>query len=123
MKLTPESNITFLTFLVSQYAVHNVHRAFPSVRIVTAAIDDELDEVRLPVVAGHTLGEVSADGDFGARVVAMHDDVIDFEDEGGVDTPTGDALGNGVGVGLRFSRGVKKEKIAWVVKPGMGHIG
>ncbi|KLT40937.1 uridine kinase [Cutaneotrichosporon oleaginosum] len=117
----PQSNITFLTFLVSRYAVHSVHRAFPSVRIVTAAIDDELDEVRLPVVAGHTLGEVSAEGDFSARVVAMHEDAIDFE--GGVETPTGDALGNGVGVGLRFSRGEKKEKIAWVVKPGMGHVG
>ncbi|BEI84761.1 hypothetical protein CcaverHIS002_0501620 [Cutaneotrichosporon cavernicola] len=119
----PESNITFLTFLVSRYAVHSVHRAFPSVRIVTAAVDDELDEVRLPIMPGHTLGEVSADGDFGARVVAMHDDVIDFDSDGGFDTPTGDALGNGLGAGLRFSRGERKEKLAWVVRPGMGHIG
>lgn len=107
--------------------MHTVHRAFPSVRIVTAAIDDALDEVRLPIVPGHTLGEVAAEGDFGARVVAMHDEVIDFGD-GGLDTPTGDAIGHGIGSGLRFSRSAglgeeKKEKIAWVVKPGMGHIG
>ncbi|BEJ15613.1 hypothetical protein CspHIS471_0502180 [Cutaneotrichosporon sp. HIS471] len=41
----------------------------------------------------------------------------------GFDTPTGDALGNGLGAGLRFSRGERKEKLAWVVRPGMGHIG
>lgn len=103
--------------------MHTVHRAFPSVRIVTAAVDDQLDEVRLPVVAGNTLGEVSAEGDFSARLVAMHDDAIDFEGDDGVDTPTGDALGNGLGTGLRFSRGEKMEKIAWVVNPGMGHVG
>ncbi|GMK55938.1 hypothetical protein CspeluHIS016_0209940 [Cutaneotrichosporon spelunceum] len=115
----PESSITFLTFLVSRYAVHSVHRAFPSVRIATAAVDDHLDEVRLPIAPGHTLGEVSADGDFGARVVAMQDDVIDFGSDGELETPTGDRLG----ISLRFSRIERKEKIAWVVKPGMGHIG
>lgn len=104
--------------------MHTVHRAFPGVRIVTAAVDAELTEVRLPMTTGSGLGQVAVDGDL-ARVVALHDEVIDFGD--GVDTPTHDAVGGGIGAGLRFTRAqgrdAGKEKLAWVVSPGMGHIG
>lgn len=104
--------------------MHSVHRAFPSVRIVTAAIDDDLDEVRLPLARGMTLGEVAADGDFSARVVAMHEEVIDFETESDGEGEEGARVG---ATGLEFSRTETrrevKEKLAWVVSPGMGHIG
>ncbi|OCH86072.1 armadillo/beta-catenin/plakoglobin [Obba rivulosa] len=69
-------HIIFVTFLVARSGgIHVLQRAFPGVRIVCAAIDDELREMWLP----------------------------------GVDEGDGKAVTEG--------------RKAWVVEPGMGHIG
>lgn len=118
--LTAESNITFLAFIISRPAVHTVHRAFPSVRIVTAAVDAALEEVRFPLNRGSTTGQVAGDGDFTARLVATAEgvataeDVIDFDD----------CREKMLEFGRRPDAGKPpREKVAWVIKPGMGQIG
>lgn len=101
-RLTPERNITFLAFLISRPAVHTVRRAFPLVRIVTAALDPELVEVHFPLLAGVS-GEAAGDAEYASRVVARAEAASDVDE--GYD---GEVVG---------------EKVAWVVRPGMGHIG
>lgn len=83
-------------------------------RIVTAAIDPTLEEVRFPLHRGSTAGEAAGEGDFTARLVAGAEEVLDFDD-----------IDDGV---LEFGRrpdvgATPKEKVAWVIKPGMGQIG
>lgn len=113
--LTPlaENQITFLAFLVSRPAVHTLRRAFPQVRIVTAALDSELKEVHLPLLAGVS-GEAVGDADYGSRLVARADSAEDVDPAGASARMRRSGSGDG---------GVPKEKIAWVVRPGMGHIG
>jgi uridine kinase len=120
----PESNIIFLTFLIARRGHLSVHRAFPSVRIVTAAIDPGLQEMHFPL-NGLLLGEAAGEGDFGVRLIgderpgAIDDD---GDEEGGEDEKEEEMRR------LRFSRTKREsvsvtEKRAWVVSPGMGHIG
>lgn len=118
----PERHITFLTFLVSRQAVHTVRRAFPHVRIVTAAIDSRLDEVHLP---GSTGKLDAADPEFAARLIAQSD-VYDDASEAAA-TPTewrssNDAIPAAGERGQDLAAGVN-DRLAWVVLPGMGHIG
>lgn len=138
----PQDNIIFLTFLISRRGRYAVHHAFPQVRIITAAIDDGLREMHLPLTSV-VMGEAAGDADFAVRLV---DDTEDIEDDGlaengredwreGVEGLKTDGKGAGDGFKmperrteeLRFSRSKKgeerKEKRAWVVTPGFGHIG
>lgn len=92
-----------------------MHRAFPSVRIVTAAIDSALEEVRFPLHRGSTTGEAAGEGDLSARIVADAEEVIDFEDR---DDETVLSFGRRPDAGKP-----PKEKVAWVIQPGMGQIG
>lgn len=91
--------------------MQTVHRAFPSVRIVTAAIDSALEEVRFPLHKGSTTGEAAGEGDFTARLVE-EEEVIDLEQ--------GDR--EKLAFGRRGDTKVR-DKVAWVIKPGMGQIG
>ncbi|TXT09214.1 hypothetical protein VHUM_02688 [Vanrija humicola] len=117
----PERHITFLTFLVSRQAVHTVRRAFPHVRIVTAAIDSRLDEVHLPGSSGKL---DAADPEFAARLIAQSD-VYDDASEAAA-TPTewrnNDAGSAAAEREKDLAAGVN-DRLAWVVLPGMGHIG
>ena len=40
----PEENIILVSLLIAEQGVHNVAYAFPKVRIVTTAVDSELNE-------------------------------------------------------------------------------
>lgn len=100
--LTAETNITFLAFLLARRAVHTLRRAFPGVRIVTAALDGGLAEVRFPLMAGVS-GLAPGDAEYGSRLVARHDDARDVDE------------------GVELDK--EQVKVAWVVQPGMGHIG
>lgn len=122
----PESNIIFLTFLIARRGHLSVHRAFPSIRIVTAAIDPGLHEMHFPL-HGLLLGEAAGEGDFGVRLIGDErpggiGDDGDDEDEGEVNEKEEEMRR------LKFSRTKREsvsvtEKRAWVVSPGMGHIG
>lgn len=127
-------------------------------RIVTAAIDPELQEMHVPLSAA-VMGEAAGEADFGARLVDSKgdldvqgedtDDDDDDDGEGRDRKETDDVLEGGVGDGyhvppqlpeidgLRWDRRKRDtsggngaaggsgglEKRAWVVCPGMGHIG
>ncbi|KAL7422385.1 Uridine kinase [Cryptotrichosporon argae] len=138
-----EQNIIFLTYLVAARAVHTVRRAFPAVRIVTAAVDRGLEEMRFPLRAGPTNpeAEAEADGeaDFGVRIVAVdaqappQDTQAEAEADdqrATLERPEAETGEFKVHVSeldaLRFGRtqsAPATEKRAWVVSPGMGHIG
>lgn len=107
-ELTPESNITILAFLVSRHAVATMHRTFPSVRVVTAALDTGLSELKISFQSLATPGEGLSEGDFAARLVRSEH----IEDISGPRRS-----------GERRREGQEVEKVAWVVTPGMGHIG
>jgi uridine kinase len=119
----PESNIIFLTFLIARRGHLSVHRAFPSIRIVTAAIDPGLEEMHFPM-NGLLLGEAAGEGDFGASLIGdERPDEIDREEQ---EEEVGDKEAEMRR--LKFSRTKREsvsvtEKRAWVVSPGMGHIG
>lgn len=120
----PESNIIFLTFLIARRGHLSVHRAFPSVRIVTAAIDPGLQEMHFPL-NGLLLGEAAGEGDFGVRLIGDERPgaIDDDGDEEGAEDEKEEEMRR-----LRFSRTKREsvsvtEKRAWVVSPGMGHIG
>jgi len=117
----PESNIIFLTFLIARRGHLSVHRAFPQVRIVTAAVDPGLEEMHFPM-NGLLLGEAAGEGDFGAQFID--------ERPGDIDEKAEDVVGEKEAEmrRLKFSRTKREsvsvtEKRAWVVSPGMGHIG
>ncbi|ORX38266.1 uridine kinase family-domain-containing protein [Kockovaella imperatae] len=168
----PESNIIFLAFLISRRGLTTIRRAFPSVQVVTAAIDPDLYEMHLPL-GNAVLGEAAGEGDYSITVVE-HDTLglqrLNLKGDGGdsgfeagsslegyridnqnpnqvIDSDRPDS-GSGSGFGerrdagqetwsptkqqveeLKFSRDRKdsmkevKQKRAWVVSPGMGHIG
>lgn len=121
----PESNIIFLTFLIARRGHLSVHRAFPSIRIVTAAIDPGLEEMHFPM-NGLLLGEAAGEGDFGASLIGdERPDEIDHDREE-QEEEVGDKEAEMRR--LKFSRTKREsvsvtEKRAWVVSPGMGHIG
>lgn len=146
----PQTNIIFLTFLISRRGLYAVHHAFPSVRIVTAAIDDGLIEMHLPITSV-VMGEAAGDADFAVKVVNDFQDVGDQGDENegseegtrvdqedwraGVDGLKTDGKADVEGFKmpekrteeLKFSRKKKgdegQEKRAWVISPGIGHVG
>jgi uridine kinase len=132
----PEDHIIFLAFLISRHGQRSIQRAFPRVQIVTAAIDAGLQEMHLPMM-GLILGEAAGEADFAVRLVDAPEDVAA---EGSLDQLDGEERGDQAGMGdgfklpatqaeqLKFSRkkreeGMASEKRAWVVSPGMGHIG
>jgi uridine kinase len=119
----PEANIIFLTFLIARRGHLSVHRAFPSIRIVTAAIDPGLEEMHFPL-NGLLLGEAAGEGDFGAQFIDERPGNIEREGENEEEVDEKEAERRR----LRFSRTKREsvgvtEKRAWVVSPGMGHIG
>lgn len=150
----PQERIIFLAFLISRQGLRSVRRAFPRVQIVTAAIDEELREMHLPM-RWQTMGEVAGEGDYAIRVFESEriDDVDEaegqqsqLEAERAAEDGRGDLrnalqldqdqlvkdITKSVGKmaeGLRFSRERRRdgedtsEKRAWVIAPGMGHIG
>ena len=63
-----ECNIIFLAFLISRQGVRSVKRAFPGVRVVTAAIDSELHEMHFPL-SNEVMGEAAGEADFIVRRV------------------------------------------------------
>jgi uridine kinase len=119
----PESNIIFLTFLIARRGHLSVHRAFPSIRIVTAAIDPGLEEMHFPLNGGLIMGEAAGEGDFGVQLIGdERPDAIDQKGDDVVDEKEEEMRR------LKFSRAKREsvsvtEKRAWVVSPGMGHIG
>lgn len=136
----PESSIIFLAFLISQQGHHSVHRAFPAVKIVTAAIDTGLQEMHLPL-GSLSLGEGegqgwAGDGDFAVRLVGDPSDLTEEEEEEekeggreGYEVKREEEMLVGFKMprrkvdSLKFSRGRKgdrelKEKRAWVISPG-----
>lgn len=140
-----ESNIIFLTFLIARNGQHSVHRAFPSVRIVTASIDSGLHEMRLPLT-NPVMGEAQGEADFAVRLVdsasgtsalrvapdvdgSSAADVVDDQLAGGKAMVEGFKMHQPPTDTLRFSRRGRRETVsvtekrAWVVSPGMGHIG
>ncbi|KAK4685916.1 uridine kinase, partial [Tremellales sp. Uapishka_1] len=127
-----ESNIIFLTYLIARRGLFSIRRTFPAVQIVTAAIDPGLHEMHIPMSALSAIGEGLGDADFGVRIVEEgdgdeEDNEEENEDEDGeerfaVKVPNGTEE-------LKFNRKKRRdsftprEKRAWVVEPGMGHIG
>ncbi|WVF67596.1 uridine kinase [Kwoniella sp. CBS 6097] len=142
-----ESHIIFLTYLITRAAIHSVHRAFPQVQIVTASIDPGLDEMHIPYNAESLLvGQSAGEADFAVRVVDDHPEQPDASAHGAGDDEHVDpreALKTEKELSaekfrvpvkkgteeLKFSREHKRnqsasgEKRAWVISPGMGHIG
>ncbi|RSH85620.1 Uridine kinase [Saitozyma podzolica] len=150
----PQSHIIFLTFLISRRGLCSVRRAFPSIRIVTAAIDPGLHEMHLPLTS-LVMGEAAGEADFAVRLVDDTQDAEEAQDQDGTlgyaeYTGLGDMraqldltlagkkglVGEGFRVPVRkgteelmFSRRHRRDtmpssvKRAWVVSPGMGHIG
>jgi uridine kinase len=84
--------------------VHTLRRAFPGVRIVAAALDPTLTEVHFPLLTGVS-GHATGDAEYAARLVARGDAMSDADE----------------GIGGAVVQ--DKVKVAWVVQPGMGHIG
>jgi uridine kinase len=119
-----ERNIILLAFLVARQGLLTVRRAFPGVRIVTAAIDAMLTERAFPISAYHLAGTLGGDADYASRLEpsALETSIIDGDDGKKSQEARLDAL--------RFSRELQdsprlqpKERRAWVIEPGMGHIG
>ncbi|WRT68654.1 uridine kinase [Kwoniella shivajii] len=141
------TNIIFLTYLITQPAIHSVHRAFPEVKIVTASIDPELSEMHLSYDTNSlVLGETSGEADFAVRTIEESStqerlDNLDLNQEGQEEIPDNrDGLKTEKELSadkfkvrvnetdrLKFSREHKRnqsgEKRVWVISPGMGHIG
>nr|XP_019044985.1 uridine kinase [Kwoniella bestiolae CBS 10118]OCF23915.1 uridine kinase [Kwoniella bestiolae CBS 10118] len=130
-------NIIFLTYIITQPAIHSVHRAFPEVQIVTASIDPELSEMHIPYNANSlSLGEGAVgvgEADFATRTVSPVDD-LHLHEVGEKPDPR-DALKTEKELSsnkfkvpvketerLKFSREHKSqsigEKRAWVISPG-----
>ena len=73
-----ESHIIFLAFLISRHGLSSVRRAFPSVQIVTAAIDTDLFEMHLPLTS-LIMGEAAGEADFAVRWVDDSEDVDEYD--------------------------------------------
>ena len=76
LNTSSETHIIFLAFLLSRRGLASVHRAFPSVQVVTAAIDPDLHEMHFPTSA--SLSQVSA-GDEADLSIRLIDDIKDME--------------------------------------------
>ncbi|WWD02096.1 uridine kinase [Kwoniella europaea PYCC6329] len=137
-------NIIFLTYIITEPAIHSVHRAFPEVKIVTASIDPELSEMHIPYNSDSlSLGEgpISAgEADFATRTIPSTPSIGEEEAKEKQKPDPRDALKTEAELSsnkfkvqvketekLKFSRvhkrGESGEKRAWVISPGMGHIG
>lgn len=103
---------------MSRHAVATLRRTFPGVRVVTAALDTGLSELKIAFQSLATPGgEGLSEGDFAARLVRA---------EAIEDISPAPAPATHSGAGARRERrhdGKDVEKVAWVVTPGMGHIG
>lgn len=83
--------------------------------MVTAAQDAGLTELKLAFQSlAVSSGEGLSEGDFAARLV--HSEV-------GEDISRQANAAGRVGAGRKVVDGKQVEKVAWVVTPGMGHIG
>lgn len=86
-------------------------------RVVTAALDTGLSELKISFQSLSTSsGEGLSEGDFAARLVKS-EHIEDISPEDGMGTRRS---------GERHRGGMAEkevEKVAWVVTPGMGHIG
>lgn len=118
-----EHNIILLTFLVAHQGLNTVRRAFPGVRVVTAAIDPILTERAFPMDEHTVVGSAAGDGDFATRITPLPPI---FAQDGGESIQALEARLDR----LRFSRPSQvstpaegRQKRAWVIEPGMGHIG
>ncbi|WWC90457.1 uridine kinase [Kwoniella dendrophila CBS 6074] len=135
------TNIIFLTYLITESAIHSVHRAFPEVQIVTAAIDPELSEMRIPYdPSSLQLGESLGEADFATKTIS-HPNMNQSANDVGEKPDPRDGLKTEQELSsnqfkievkdtdqLKFSRQHRRdhsggEKRAWVISPGMGHIG
>jgi uridine kinase len=142
----PESHIIFLAYLVSRRGILTIHRAFPAIQIVTAAIDTGLHEMHFPLNS-LVMGEAAGEADFAVRLVDDTEDVEDQEEVDGGRVMNENLKAEGGGLKavktekelieegfrvpvnktmeeLKFSRGKGaggarvREKRAWVVSPG-----
>ncbi|WVN86166.1 uridine kinase [Cryptococcus depauperatus CBS 7841] len=128
----PQEHIVFLTYLISRPASHSVLRAFPRIHIVTAAIDPGLDELRFAYHFDNLVGEAAGEGDFAVRYVngvrtseegigdELETDQELIEDQSRI--PVNKAAKE---LTLLKKQGEELvgEKSAWVISPGMGHVG
>lgn len=133
-----ETNIIFLTFLIARQGLRTARRAFPGVKIVTAAIDHTLTEMHLPLTS-LVMGEAAGEGDFGVKLVnGSSSRVEDGEDQRNDDASARLDLEENALEGfkvkvatvgkrsteeLKFSRRHREsvtsgEKRVWVVSPG-----
>ncbi|EIW68410.1 hypothetical protein TREMEDRAFT_32135 [Tremella mesenterica DSM 1558] len=128
----PQPNIILLTFLVARQGLHSLHRVFPQVRIVTAAVDQDLHEAQVPLHSP-VMGEAIGEADLAVHLVnevsssertseydldEMDDNVLKLEQtEFRIQRSK-------IMEDLKFSRKHKNERIsptlkrAWVVSPG-----
>ncbi len=79
-KQSRESNIIFLAYLVAHRGLLSLHRAFPSIKVVTAAIDNGLDEMHFPLFT-LSMGEAVGEADFATRLVDDSEDIDDRDDD------------------------------------------
>ncbi|WVR09380.1 uridine kinase [Kwoniella sp. DSM 27419] len=134
------NNIIFLTYLITRPAIHSVQQAFPGVQLVTASIDPGLDEMHLSYNSNAlVIGQSAGEADFAIRDVSEENgqrpaeegndpmDALKTEKE-----LSSDKFKVPVHKGteeLKFSREHRRDstavsgKRAWVISPGMGHIG
>ncbi|CAD6574002.1 MAG: Uridine kinase [Tremellales sp. Tagirdzhanova-0007] len=131
----PETNIIFLAYLIARRGSQSVHRAFPKVKIVTAAIDTGLEEMRVPMISP-SMGEAVAEADFATRAVSDNEDADgDLREDELRDNIQNAPVQEGYRLPVKkgteelmFSRKTRadagvREKRAWAISPGMGHIG
>ncbi len=118
IKSSTEHNIILLTFLVAHQGLNTVRRAFPGVRVVTAAIDPILTERAFPMDEHTVVGSAAGDGDFATRITPLPPI---FAQDGGESIQALEARLDR----LRFSRPSQvstpaegRQKRAWVIEPG-----
>ena len=130
----PESHIIFLAYLIARRGLLSVHRAFPEVKIVTAAIDTGLDEMHFPL-STLVMGEAVGEEDIATRLVGENEDADeDDEDDDEMVKTQEEMSSEGFRIpvkkgteDLKFSRKKRtestvREKRAWVVSPGMDQV-
>jgi uridine kinase len=112
-----EQNIILLTFLVARQGLLTIRRAFPGVRVVTAAVDPVLTERAFPMDEHTVVGTAAGDADFAARIAPFTETM-----QGGDGNIH--ALEARIEQ-LRFSRSSQaptpresRQKRAWVIEPG-----
>ena len=125
-----ETNIIFLAYLIARRGSQSVHRAFPKVKIVTAAIDTGLEEMRVPMISP-SMGEAVAEADFATRAVSDNEDADgDLREDELRDNIQNAPVQEGYRLPVKkgteelmFSRKTRadagvREKRAWAISPG-----